>query len=307
MRYVKKINALQTSTNIISQHTTAFGNTENGCLWHLQYTDNQYSNFRQILSHFTGKERDEETGYGYFGARYMDHELMTMWLSVDPMSDKYPSLSPYNYCAWNPVKVIDPNGDSIRNAYEIYRDISNDISYFEEKIKKTTNENEINAFRNKIKELKENNNNYKKVNSLLSAYKKNNETEYNLIDNISYNGNNIDVWVKLSDMPFDDKNGAVGETKIVYELDKGKVSSIKNNNIMITLYTDAFKDGFNGVGSLANEFGDVLFGIIRPNYNYATNNIGLDYKNKPTTKFSYDYEQHIVSRGAALKPDPFSY
>ncbi len=26
---------------------------------------------------FTGKERDEETGYGYFGARYMDHELMT--------------------------------------------------------------------------------------------------------------------------------------------------------------------------------------------------------------------------------------
>ena len=34
---------------------------------------------------FTGKERDEETGYGYFGARYMDHVLMTMWLSVDPM------------------------------------------------------------------------------------------------------------------------------------------------------------------------------------------------------------------------------
>jgi len=48
---------------------------------------------------FTGKERDEETGYGYFGARYMDHELTTMWLSVDPMADKYPSISPYAYCA----------------------------------------------------------------------------------------------------------------------------------------------------------------------------------------------------------------
>ena len=58
----------------------------------------------------TGKERDEETGYGYFGARYMDHELMTMWLSVDPMSDKYPSISPYAYCAWNPVKLVDPDG-----------------------------------------------------------------------------------------------------------------------------------------------------------------------------------------------------
>ena len=58
----------------------------------------------------TGKEKDEETGYGYFGARYMDHELMTMWLSVDPMADKYPSVSPYAYCTWNPVKLVDPDG-----------------------------------------------------------------------------------------------------------------------------------------------------------------------------------------------------
>ena len=62
---------------------------------------------------FTGKERDEETGYGYFGARYMDHELMTMWLSVDPMADKYPSISPYAYCAWNPVRLVDPDGREV--------------------------------------------------------------------------------------------------------------------------------------------------------------------------------------------------
>ena len=62
---------------------------------------------------FTGKERDVETGYGYFGARYMDHELMTMWLSVDPLADKYPSISPYAYCAWNPVKLVDPDGQDI--------------------------------------------------------------------------------------------------------------------------------------------------------------------------------------------------
>ena len=45
------------------------------------------------------EQRDEETGYGYFGERYMDHELKTMWLSVDPMADKYPSVSPYAYRA----------------------------------------------------------------------------------------------------------------------------------------------------------------------------------------------------------------
>ena len=40
----------------------------------------------------------------------MDHELMTGWLSVDPMADKYPNISPYAYCAWNPVKLVDPDG-----------------------------------------------------------------------------------------------------------------------------------------------------------------------------------------------------
>jgi len=43
----------------------------------------------------------------------MDHELMTMWLSVDPMADKYPGISPYAYCAWNPVKLVDPDGMEI--------------------------------------------------------------------------------------------------------------------------------------------------------------------------------------------------
>ena len=33
-----------------------------------------------------------------------------IWLSVDPLSDKYPHISPYAYCAWNPMKYVDPNG-----------------------------------------------------------------------------------------------------------------------------------------------------------------------------------------------------
>ena len=61
-------------------------------------------------SSFTGKVKDSESGYHYFGARYYDSELLTGWLSVDPMADKYPSISPYVYCAWNPVKLVDPDG-----------------------------------------------------------------------------------------------------------------------------------------------------------------------------------------------------
>ncbi|MFY9581940.1 MAG: RHS repeat-associated core domain-containing protein [Bacteroidales bacterium] len=58
---------------------------------------------------FTAKELDNETSYTYFGARYYDSEL-SGWLSVDPMSDKYPSTSAYMYCGGNPVRLIDPNG-----------------------------------------------------------------------------------------------------------------------------------------------------------------------------------------------------
>ena len=58
---------------------------------------------------FTGKEKDSESGYYYFDARYFMPTL-SIWNSVDPMVDKYPSLSPYAYCAWNPVKLVDPDG-----------------------------------------------------------------------------------------------------------------------------------------------------------------------------------------------------
>ena len=58
---------------------------------------------------FIRKERDSETGFSYFGARYYDSDLMTGWLSVDPMADKYPNLSPYAYCGWNPVRLVDPD------------------------------------------------------------------------------------------------------------------------------------------------------------------------------------------------------
>jgi len=58
---------------------------------------------------FSGKERDSETGYSYFGARYY-HPDLSIWLSVDPMAEERPSLSPYNYCQNNPIGRKDPTG-----------------------------------------------------------------------------------------------------------------------------------------------------------------------------------------------------
>jgi RHS repeat-associated protein len=65
---------------------------------------------------FSGKEKDDETGLSYFGARYYDSDL-SVWLSVDPLASKYPSTSAYMYCLGNPVMLIDPNGESSTTPY----------------------------------------------------------------------------------------------------------------------------------------------------------------------------------------------
>lgn len=55
--------------------------------------------------------------YTYFIDIYYDTDLSSC-LSVDPLSDKYPSLSPYIYSAGNPVVLVDPNGTSINPIYD---------------------------------------------------------------------------------------------------------------------------------------------------------------------------------------------
>ena len=59
---------------------------------------------------FSAKEKDQETGYSYFGSRYYSSNL-SIWLSVDPQASKYPSTSSYAYCRDNPIILMDPNGE----------------------------------------------------------------------------------------------------------------------------------------------------------------------------------------------------
>ena len=61
---------------------------------------------------YCGKERDEETGLYYYGARYYTG-WTGRWISTDPLKEKYLNLTPYSYCANNSILLVDPNGSEI--------------------------------------------------------------------------------------------------------------------------------------------------------------------------------------------------
>ena len=69
------------------------------------------SNYYNSPYKFNGKELDEETGFYYYGARYYDPKI-SIWLSVDPLAEKFPNFNPYNYVMQNPLNLIDPTGMS---------------------------------------------------------------------------------------------------------------------------------------------------------------------------------------------------
>ncbi|RCX00990.1 RHS repeat-associated core domain-containing protein, partial [Schleiferia thermophila] len=60
---------------------------------------------------FNAKELDSESGLYYYGARYYDPKV-SAWLSVDALSDKFPSWSPYNFSLNNPINLVDPDGNA---------------------------------------------------------------------------------------------------------------------------------------------------------------------------------------------------
>ena len=77
---------------------------------------------------YMGKEKDEETGLYYMGARYYCPWL-ARWLAVDPINNEWYNLSKgaptrnqerqfveltassYEYCYANPVRFADPTGE----------------------------------------------------------------------------------------------------------------------------------------------------------------------------------------------------
>jgi RHS repeat-associated protein len=252
---------------------------------------------------FTGKERDSETGFSYFGARYYDSDILTGWLSVDPMADKYPSLSPYAYCGWNPVRLVDPDGEDIINAYEKYKNNKQEIENLKERKKNAETRQERREIQWQINNAESNYDKYLKVEKMLDDFKNTEPEDYKKLDNLIYNGTELDITIYISD---DKKSseGGYGKIESYFTLDENKQINI--SPIKITIYRDAFL-GSNNTGklTLANEFGDVIFMTTRPEKSYVEQR--LNYYQRASTRFSFDYEHYIDNPSKNKKPNPYDY
>ncbi len=60
---------------------------------------------------YQGQERQDELGLNMYdyGARNYDPAL-GRWMNIDPLAEKFPSWSPYNFCMNNPMRLVDPDG-----------------------------------------------------------------------------------------------------------------------------------------------------------------------------------------------------
>ncbi len=101
------------------------------------------------LCNFTLEEVDAESGFRFgfnsmpkddeingegnvydFGARMYDARL-GKWLSLDPLQAKYPGLSPYNFCANNPIIFVDDDGKDFRYTVKVVTDTRTGKKYAE--------------------------------------------------------------------------------------------------------------------------------------------------------------------------------
>lgn len=59
---------------------------------------------------YGGKELQKKFGINLYDSQARFQANTGMFLSLDPLAEKYYGISPYSYCAGNPVNLVDPDG-----------------------------------------------------------------------------------------------------------------------------------------------------------------------------------------------------
>ena len=79
------------------------------------FGETSFGSYAKKRYQYVGKERDEESGLYYYGARYYA-PWIARFISVDPLSAQYAQLSSYNYSDNNPINDYDIDGMQNNNT-----------------------------------------------------------------------------------------------------------------------------------------------------------------------------------------------
>ena len=67
---------------------------------------------------YTGKELQQFFGIDWYDSKARFQTTSGVFTSPDPLAEKYYSLSPYAYCAGDPVNLVDPEGKAVKPLSE---------------------------------------------------------------------------------------------------------------------------------------------------------------------------------------------
>ena len=95
---------LGNSTSEIDENGTLIEKEE-----YYPFGETSYGSYAKKRYKYCGKERDEENGLYFYGARYYS-SWTCRFISVDPLAKKYTQLTPFNYAGNKPINYFDIDG-----------------------------------------------------------------------------------------------------------------------------------------------------------------------------------------------------
>ena len=188
-------------------------------------------------------------------------------LSVDPMADKYPSISPYAYCNWNPVRLVDPNGkEVVGKDDESQKNIRGTLTADEAKYVRFKKDGVLDI--NRLNKCKSDSKNFTALKTLANSKREYIYSNANAYSNYAAKGTSGEIVNLVGD----NDNGTKGVTLLPNNSD----SPSPDNNVYI--YTSAKLSEERQVENVAHEgFGHAYFyelqqqgQDVNPNHTYET-------------------------------------
>ena len=106
---------------------------------------------------FTGKERQSKVNNSIYDSFARFQNTTGRFMSIDPKAESFYHISPYSYCAGDPVNLVDPDGKEFTEALEAQ------VSKLEMSIRK-----KIFKYQQKVEKMKANSPKYERYNGYIA-------------------------------------------------------------------------------------------------------------------------------------------